>query len=603
MKRLILVGIIIQLCIYGYAQYYGDRPLEMTFEQSDFFFAPLYVNPYGTNNFAKPSQLSMDHPLLNLQRNPSNVSNFRVDSLSSNYFYIDFRNSLSVSNGGYSGIYPLLYDYVPRYGYYYSSTRSEVSPLLSLAYLTQLPILNNSISLGATYQIIAQGERYYAIPYDIYRSNAGKTFDGYTYMGTEGYTIEDRFSGSDEMYHEGHSLNLFLSWKPTDALSIGAKAGRFIFDREGSFGSNNLWNQRVDYYSYWKSFENRTQEYDHWDFSLGLTYGGERNSFGMYAGYLTGSANQLMDRDDESLSNSGQEGSTSWSDYSSWYVSDQSWEHIGQNFYGGFQWEREVRSDLSFRLLYNLSSSNQDIALASSIESESENDYYYEYSNWVSESNGYSNMHDFRTGSGTRTKLNHSVSAGFEWQLGEDKKVRFGAIAGVRKQQTETSEDVDAYAESYYYSRYDYESTVNTWERYTRTIEDKTILWEFESRLRSFQIPIFYERSYSDRFTMIFGYNRTMNFWLVESRTLILYDYREREFDGDISIDTNVGERITEPRDRVSSVSNAFMGGLKFNPTQRFGVELILSPVFEKNALANEHYFGMQVWLGVNMNL
>jgi len=94
-----------------------------------------------------------------------------------------------------------------------------------------------------------------------------------------------------------------------------------------------------------------------------------------------------------------------------------------------------------------------------------------------------------------------------------------------------------------------------------------------------------------------------MNFWLVESRTLILYDYREREFDGDISIDTNVGERITEPRDRVSSVSNAFMGGLKFNPTQRFGVELILSPVFEKNALANEHYFGMQVWLGVNMNL
>lgn len=603
MKRLAYTTIAFFMLASSHAQYYSDRPLEMTFEQSDFFFSPLHINPYGTHNFAMASQLSLDHPLLNILRNPSTVSEYRSDSLPSNYLYIDFRNSLSTTNRGYSGIYPMVYDYIPRYGYYYTSKRNEVSPLLSLAYLTQLPVLNNSISIGATYQIITQGERYYAIPYDIYRSNAGKTFDGYTYMGTEGYTIEDRFSGSDEMYHEGHSLNLFLSWKPTDALSIGAKAGRFIFDREGSFGSSNLWNQRPDYQSYWKNFENRSQEYDHWDFSLGLNYLAGKNKIGFYAGYLTGTATQLLDRDDESISNSGQEGSTSWSDYSSWYVSDQSWEHMGQNIYGGFQWEREVRSDLTFRLLYNLSLSEQDISLASSIESESENDYYYEYSSRVSESNGYSNMHDYRTGSGTRTKLTHSAGAGFEWQLGEGKKVRFGAIAGIRKQQTNTSEDVDAYAESYYYSRYDYESTINTWERYTRTVEDKTILWEFDSRLRSFQIPIFYERSYSNRFTMIFGYNRTMNFWLVESSTLILYDYRERELDGDITIDQNVGERITEPRDRVSRVSNAFMGVLKFNPTQRFGVELIVSPVFEKSALSSEHHFGMQVWLGVNMNL
>ena len=211
MKRLILLGIVTLLWVNGNAQYYGDRPLEMTFEQSEFFFSPLYVNPYGTHNFGKSSVLAMEHPLLNLQRNPSNVSNFKVDSVSPNYFYVDFRNSLTVSDGGYAGIYPLVYDYAPRYNYYYSSKRNEVSPLLSLAYLTQLPVLNNTISLGATYQVITQGERYYAIPYDIYRSNAGKTYDGYSYANTEEYTINDRFSGADEMYHEGHSVNLFLT--------------------------------------------------------------------------------------------------------------------------------------------------------------------------------------------------------------------------------------------------------------------------------------------------------------------------------------------------------------------------------------------------------
>ena len=36
-------------------QYYSDLPMEMTFEQSDFFFSPSFRNPLGLANFGTAS--------------------------------------------------------------------------------------------------------------------------------------------------------------------------------------------------------------------------------------------------------------------------------------------------------------------------------------------------------------------------------------------------------------------------------------------------------------------------------------------------------------------------------------------------------------------
>ncbi len=588
------------------AQYNSDRPLEMTFEQSDFFFSPSFLNPLGSENFKSASVLTSEQPLISLQRNPANLSRFDRDTLTSNYFYLDFRNNLDIVNQSY-GFYPGYRLYSPGYrypgwGYYHTSARAELTPLVSAAWLTRLPVLNNSITLGATYQLITQAGGYYAIPHDIYRNQAGRSLDGMAYAGTEGYEITDRFSGSDDMYHEGHAMNLFLAWEINEALEMGFKIGGFLFDRDGSLGSDNLWNQQAGYTSYWKTHEQRDQEYGHMDYSLGVNYTTGNNKFGLFGGLVQGEVIQNMVRDDESMSRYGIRDGTNWSNYNNWHQSDQNWDHTGNTFYSGFQWERQMREDLSFRLMYNYSLARQDLGLASDIESESDNEYYYHYNNGqFSESEGFSIMHDFRTGSGDRDIKSSTLKSAMNWDVDEKQNLSVGAIFGVRRQSTNTIEKVDAFSESFYHQVYFYGNDTTTWTQYNKTVEDKTINWEFASRLRSIQIPVIYEYDLNERWDFLIGLNRVMNFWKIENKTLVLYDYRERVQNEEVKIEEMTGERITMPRERLSIITTSFLGGVTFSPSGSFSIQLIASPGFEKNSIVDERRVGMQFWLSMTL--
>lgn len=599
----VILFVVIPMCLQ--AQYRSDKPLEMTFEQSDFFFSPSFLNPLGADHFKSASVLTSENPLIALERNPVNLSSFDRDTLPSNYLYLDFRNNRDILKNSYPGYYRPHTGYMPmRWGYYHTTSRSELTPLVSVAYLTRLPVFNNSFTLGATYQLINQAEEYYAIPQDIYRNLAGKDVEGAMYSGTEDYEIEDRFSASDEMYHEGHAVNTFLTWEANSSLTIGLKAGRFLFGREGSLGSDNLWNQRIDHYSYWKKHEDRMQDYSHWDYSLGVTYSFNNDSrLGLNAGLVTGDVVQNMDQEDESISRSGEKGTSNWSDYQSWHTSDQKWDHKGNTFYSGLQWEKDIREDLGFRLMYNYSYSSQDLGLNSSIESESENEYYRENSNYLYESEGYSNMHDFRNGGGDRNINNHVLKSAIKWNVQENQKLHVGIILGLRKQSTQTSEKVDAFSETYrYYHRISNDDTY-THEYYHKTIEDKTIRWNFDSKLRSVQIPVIYDYDINQRFDLLVGINRTMNFWKMDNTTLVLYDYRERVENDKTLIEEMTGERISEPDERISIINTNFLLGITFSPSQMFDVRFLASPGFEKHSLLDEQIKGMQFWLSMNLRL
>lgn len=601
--RILLFVVFVPLCVQG--QYRSERPLEMSFEQSEFYFNPAFLNPQGVESFKNAAVLTSEEPLNGLQRNSANLVQFDQDTLSSNYFYIDFRNNREIIKEGYPGYNRYNYSIMPsKWGYYHTTSRGELTPLISAAYLTRLPVFNNSLTLGVTYQLINQAEEYYAIPTDIYKNLAGRDLLNVAFEGTEDYEIEDRYSASDNMYHEGHSINMFLGWEVNNSLNLGLKAGKFLFDREGSLGSDNLWNDRNDYYSYWKKHENRMQEYDHWDFSVGLTYSfNNSNRLGFNAGILTGSVLQNMEKDDKSISQSGEEGSSSWSDYQSWHTSDQGWDHTGNTFYSGLQWEKEIREDLGFRLMYNFSRSSQDLGLNSNIESESENEYYHESTDYLYESEGYSNMHDYRNGDGERTINMHSIKSSLNWQVTNQHNLKTGVILGLRKQSTETSEDTDAFSETYrYYHRISNGETY-THEYYYKTVEDKTINWKFNSRLRSLQIPVIYEYDINERFDLLVGINRKMNFWKIENTTLVLYDYREREENGETVIETMTGERISEPDERISITNTNFLFGITFSPAQSFNIQFLASPGIEDHSLLNEKIVGTQYWLNVKFRL
>ncbi len=590
------------LPIHVSGQYYSDRPLEMSFEQSDLFFTPTFINPMGAGQFKNAMLLSFDHPLSALQRNPALTGATQGDSATGNFFYVDFGGNHNIERQPYYGIYPMYR--MPGYWHHYSPVRPELTPLLSAAFIASPEALNRKLRIGLTYQLITQGERYYAIPYDIYKNVAGRSLDGSTYSGMESYSVTDRYSGADEMYHEGHAINGFAAWQLSDALSLGFKASRFIFERDGRLGSNNIWTQQIDYQSHWKVTEMRQQDYGHWDFSLGMVYARESNHLGIHGGLLRGTVSQQMSRDDDSKSLYGQPGKSQYSNYQSWYKSDQSWEHTGNTLYGGLLWERKVQEGLDFRFIYHLSGQKTEIDLGSSIESESENEYYNTWNtNYFSESSGFSKMHNFRSGTGERSVNTHRAGAALSWQLSPEQKLSFAAIYGSRNQHTETREVVDAFAESSNTWRNVQQHGMNASEYYNKTVEDKTINWEYTTRLRSIQLPLIYEFLVGERFDVMAGISRTMNFWRTENETLILYDYRERVNLEETKIEYMTGERIVEPRERLSVVNTSLIGGVAFSPASSFRFQLIISPGLEKNSLQNEYSGQVNVLLGMSLKL
>jgi hypothetical protein len=596
--RFSLITLII-LPLIAKPQYYSDRPLEMSFEQSDFLFKPLTINPLGSESFREASLLTSSQTLAGIQRNPANLQQFDSDSTKSNYLYLNLGNSRTIQS--YNQYY---YPFVitPHRGYFYHpNPRQELSPLLNAAYITRLPFLNRALTLGASYQLISQGENYYAVPNNIYRNLAGYSLDGTLIAGFEGYDITDRYSGADEMYHEGHSFNLMAAWAINDRLTVGARAGSFIFERDGSVGSNNVWTQRPDCDSYWKSFEDRVQEYSHLDLSTGLTYTTTLGKIGVEAGLLTGIVKQSMIRDDDSKSDYRHYSNSDFSSYLNWYKSDQLWDHEGNRIHLGLLWERQISEGLDFRFMYRYSLLVQDLALKSSIESESENEYSYDWSSRLSEGSYFSKMHDLRQGIGERSISANMAGGSLSWDLGRNQRLSLGAIYSSRNHLTETSENVDSFAESESIHTYTTDDGTTTNRYYHKTVEDKTINWEYETRLRSIQIPIMYEYAFNDRFEMLLGINRVMNFHKSKNSTLILYHYRERIHNDQTNIQQNTGERITEPRERMSIINTNIIGALTFSPSETFNVQLLAAPGFEKDSRYDEYRTGMQLLLGINL--
>lgn len=61
------------------AQYRSNRPLDMSFEQSELFFCPSFFIPLGAEHFQTASVLTSDDPLNALERNPSYLAEFDHD--------------------------------------------------------------------------------------------------------------------------------------------------------------------------------------------------------------------------------------------------------------------------------------------------------------------------------------------------------------------------------------------------------------------------------------------------------------------------------------------------------------------------------------------
>ena len=581
-------------------QYFGERVLEKTFEQSEFFFTPFHLIPFGLGSFKSTTPGLLDDPLLNLVVNPARLYG---DSITPNYLYVDFRSSREIrSRNDYH--YPILMlrtayvtDFVP-FPRYFVSARKELEPVFSGALLSRPFTEFKNLFLGITYQAVVQDEQYYPIPQDIYRSVLG-----YDYLGlrsaAENIPIVDKYSGTDRMHRVGHFVSFFSGYDISPNTQVGIKLSRVVFDRDGSFGSKNLWESsyRSNAASLWSNSEGRSQNYKHWDVAAGLKYRiSERNLLGVTAGRLWGDVDQELNRNDSSYYSYGQINTDNWSYYSRSGRTNQNWVHDGKTSYLGGDFTTRITPTQALSFYYLYTRQNIDISLASIISDTSYSAYRYRYNDttlYVSTSDYQ--LGDVRGGTGNTTSNNHRLMAAFQWRIEPRMNLNIGVQWSLQKTATSTNEHVIARRHSRYNSAWSY-----SYNYYDAGNEEKDLLWDFQTELTTVQIPIIFTWRVSDYMELLLGLNRAMSSWELEDVTLALFNYRETNSNGTITRKENFGERYTYPKETVTDVKTTALGGITVSPSTAFNIRLLVVPNFVETFEGTELQ-DFQWWVSLNL--
>jgi hypothetical protein len=590
-----------------HAQYFGEQVMEKSFEQTDFFFTPYRLLPFGLGNFRNSVSGVLNDPLINLELNPSYLYS---DSLCASYLYLDFRSSREIRGAG-GGVYPA-YDVmslrtsvvndIRPYPFYYINTRKELEPVLSAAYLfrpTEGALKN--LSLGLTYQMILQNEKYYAVPQDIYRSVVGRNYSGVAAAEAKDIPIVDKYSGADNIHQAGHFISFFGGYEIDPRLKVGLKFSRVSFDRDGEFGSKNLWENyhSSDHSSLWLNREGRTQEYGHWELTAGANYRiDEQYEVGLTSGMLWGDADQVLTRGDSSYWANGLLGSTTqnWSVYFSSGTQRQTWNHDGRTYFGGVNFKFQMNQSQLLQVHYLYSRQSTDIALAGTIFDTSFGRSRYQWDTNLTVSNSCQRLLDRRNGTGTSIGNIHRLVGSLQWEINPSVKVSIGGQYESRNIETSTSEAILANRHYRYSSTGPY-----AYNYFDSTAESKTLEWNFRSTLSRFTIPIFINIHASDVVEVLFGLNRSMAEWEVDDVTLAIFDYRVHSNQSGTTRKENFGERYTMPKERVSDIRTTFLAGLTVSPSSVFNIRLLVVPNFVDRAYEGSELSELQWWIGVNL--
>lgn len=607
MKKIQLLIFVFVLCgSQSSAQYYGERVLEKSFEQTDFFFKPFYINPFGAKGFSSAVPGVIDHPLLNLQINPANT--YR-DSVLPIYTYIDIRSTSSMMERDYfDGPMPMLeYSssidrmYYPPYNF---SPRKLLEPVLSASLLMQ-PLKNSlpGFFIGISYQMMLQNDKYYSIPHDIYRSSYGSDYSGRSVTALSEMPVVDKYSGEDNLHQSGHFTSLHLGYELSSTLTIGGKVSYVTFTRDGSYGSTKF----SDYIyfpsnsnSSWSNIESRNQNYKHWDVSGGINYTVSQDVVaGLHAGYIIGDVDQHLNRLDQSLYQYGTVNvDSNWSYSQRYSSSKQQWQHDGTTTYGGFNVLYKISSQQTFSAMYNVQQQQIDLSLGSGITDSSRYSYRNTWSGIVNSYLGYNRLSDKRTGSGSKNGTTHNLGGALRWDLESGIMLNIGMVYQRQTATTVTSEAVIASSFSTSSSSSTgYGSTNSTSE----LNEDKNLQWTYNTSQTTIQVPVILLLKASSYIDLMFGINRQISDWKIEDATMAVFKFRETSDGTTTDRKSNFAERYTEPTERVSDIKTTLMGGLIISPNDRFNVRFIVTPTIV-NMPYRDSETEFQWWIGVTFH-
>ncbi|MCD6117868.1 hypothetical protein J7K93_12700 [bacterium] len=577
------------------AQYFGETVLEKSFEQTDFFFKPAYVNPYGIGNFGSSLLGLVDNPLLNLQINPAFIAQ---DSLLDMYGYINFRNS--EEKRGYSAIPMLCYtrSYIP-YPWYYSESRRKTEPIISAAFFTQpFSIKGKPVRLGITYQAIFIDEDFYEIPQDVYRSAVGLDYSGNKSIESD-YNVTDRYKGADNMHQEGHFVTLFTGLNLNKFMDAGIRASGVFYTRNGKYENTYQWDNGMssDNISRSSYISSRNQDYSHYDISSGIiTKFSPKVSAGITGGYLWGNVDQAKNWGSSSTYQHGViDQGTSWSYYYRNGTSDESWTHKGKTYYGGINLKFLLGTSQTLTLFYRTEKQGVDIDLKGDISDTSYSNYHNENENWKYSSEHISHLYDNRTGNGDWCSWSHHLGAGLIWPVDKRTKVSLGMQYRTSKRTVSTLEDV--YADR---GRQGYRTSTSSENEWISTVAEKKMLdWQFISKVSSIQIPVFVTCRISKNLKLLTGLTRTFTSSRTSDITTAYFDYRTTNESGKIENKEKFGERYTEPEDIRNNVSTTLLFGATITPSRLFDIQVLMVPNFYQSYYSTS-IKELQWWIDFN---
>lgn len=607
MKKMFLL--LIMMPLLSFAQYYGERTTEQSFQNSEMYFKSHFLNTFALPGFKQVAPGFIRDPFLDLYNNPASLPQLNGKELK---FYIDFRGDRQMPM--------LVSSYVPMdyYSsskmmpdYYYrpdqrwlSSARFEPEPVVSIGLLTY-PIkeINNSFFLGATYQLIHRNEKYYSMPYLIYNSLYG--YDAFNAKSEAAdrstVPIIDRAANADEMLTSGHLFSAFMGFRVLGNLTFGLSLNGVTHSRAGEYlnlNNSEYGNTSQTKYSNSNS-QARNEKYRHLDLSAGLSLDlTPRLTLGIKGGMLSGKADQAYNQGSsyfyqykipEVLPDWGYNFSNS--------RTEQTWNRKGNTKYLGVNFVRRLAEGKEIAGFYRYSVSNLDLSSTSSINDTSANSNRWVGSNnsYISLSHGNSFVHDTRYGSGTKETYTHEIMLNFKWDLTAWNTLLAGFFVSSARNKITDSEPVIARR----YSEYTYTSTGYNYNYYSlnRLNEDKTLTWQYSADDWTLQVPVMLYFKIQERFGLWIGVNRILRDWEMINMTLAIFKSRERNENGTVKQETNFGERYLEPTKKITENTTDLITRFDINITPDLKINLLLDPDFE-----SKFHFA-QWWLSFEANL
>ncbi len=564
------------------AQYYGNRVTEKSFERSNVYFKSNFLNTFGLFRFKNVAPGLIEDPFLDLHLNPANLPEFKNKTA---LIYLDFRGDRSETPfPAYSVEYdPRVLDissapYIdPRWFY---QTRTEPEPVFSLGVLTYpLGNANKNFFAGATYQLIHKDEQFYSVPTGIYNARAG-----YDSFGTELSTdipISDRYPREDKMMINGHLFSSYWGYRVNQTVDLGVSLNSVFHSREG-----------ISYQNEYGNLRERTQNYDHIDLSGGVRiHLNDKSRFGIKIGSLSGDVRQdFLSTNDLEYSYGDENNSTNGSEGLFDSSTNQSWNQEGNTKYARLSFSHELSNDKKFSFYFRYAENNIDLSNSSVIRDTS---FYTSQRSWDTNSSYYLNnsaFFDIRSATGNRDKTSQQGMLSYKWQLTSKNSIFAGIYFSRDHLKINSNEPVLASRFSngeYFYQPSQTDTLFNDY----RLFEDKSLLWNYESRNRSFQIPILVNFKLNPNWSVMLGVNRILNSWNIKEQTTAIFNKREREDNGIVKVETNFGERYTSPRKRITEDHTDVLVSFKANLSQELQVNFLINPDFE------DHFRVAQWWL------